>query len=284
MSSENKSTQETTTTITLTAQDITEARENLADKIKFEHLTANRSNFIEWKKNTTRAIKALIGIKNYWDETLPITTYIDRKRDGLAASIINNTIHNTLKNVTDDADSAYDAMNYLQNHFRKGGRTTQFSLFNRLMHLRLDLNKTEMITHMSHVDAIVSELESTGFVWSSESVRGLFYQIVMPPDMTKEINKELDNKYDKRDPTYKLKDIKSAIQIYLAREKTASETITISNLSTQLEAMAFNSNNQERPNQSRQFTPNRSFQSAQHTPTQYRSNEMDERSTCMVEK
>ncbi|EGF99183.1 uncharacterized protein MELLADRAFT_68774 [Melampsora larici-populina 98AG31] len=155
----------------ITAQDITEAKENLGDEIKFESLTTNGSNFIEWKKNTARAIKALLGIKNYWEERLPVLTYIDRKRDGLAMSVINNTIHNTLKNVTDDADSAYDAMDALQNHFRRGGRTAQFSLFNRLMNLRLDLNETEMINHMSKVDSLVSEIESTGFIWNSESIR-----------------------------------------------------------------------------------------------------------------
>lgn len=226
--------------VELTAQDITEAKENLSNEIKFDHLTSNGSNFTEWKKNTARAIKALIGIKHYWDDRLPILNYLERKRDGLAASVINNTIHVTLKNVTDDADSAYDAMEALQNHFRKGGRTAQFSLFNRLVNLRLDLNETEMISHMSKVDAIVSEMESTGFAWNADSIKGLFYQIVMPADMTKEINKDLDSRYDKTSPNYKLKDIKSAIQIHLTREKTASETITINNLSTPMEFMSIN--------------------------------------------
>ncbi|EGG05383.1 uncharacterized protein MELLADRAFT_107661 [Melampsora larici-populina 98AG31] len=251
MSTESKS---QSTNNTLTAQDILEARENLSDEIKFDHLSTNGSNFIDWKKNTARAIKALIGIKNYWDEKLPVSNYLDRKRDALAASVINNTIHATLKNVTDDADSAYEAMEALQNHFRKGGRTAQFSLFNRLINLRLDLNETEMINHMSKVDVIVAEIESTGFIWNSDSIKGLFYQIVMPPEMTKEINKDLDNKYDKSNPNYKLKDVKSAIQIYLARERTATETITINNISTQMQMMAVNST-------PRSFTP-----SSQSTP------------------
>ncbi|EGG02991.1 uncharacterized protein MELLADRAFT_90593 [Melampsora larici-populina 98AG31] len=262
--SKSKSTEESTTSsttnkanITLTAQDITEAKENLGNEIKFDHLTTSGSNFVEWKKNTARAIKALIGIKNYWDEELPVLSYLDQKRDGLATSVINNTIHMNLKNVTDDSDTAYEAMKALQNHFRKGGRTAQFALFTRLMNLRLDLQETEMISHMSTVDSIVSKIESTGFVWNSESVKGLFYQIVMPPEMTKEINKDLDNKYNKTNPNYKLKDIKSAIQIYLARERTASETIIISNLSTQMETMSMNTTPRNQIH-SRQFTPNRS--------------------------
>ncbi|EGG04086.1 uncharacterized protein MELLADRAFT_108699 [Melampsora larici-populina 98AG31] len=75
--------------------------------------------------------------------------------------------------------------------------------------------------------------------------------------MTKEINKDLDNKYDKNNPNYKLKDIKSAIQIYLARERTASETIVINNLSTQMETMSM-STTPRSFNQTRQFTPARS--------------------------
>ncbi|EGF98633.1 uncharacterized protein MELLADRAFT_113384 [Melampsora larici-populina 98AG31] len=239
MSTKQKTSNEQSNTpvFTLTAADITKAKENLGDETQYKHLLENGSNFIEWKKNTTRALKALIGIKNYWDNPLPVSNYIERKRDGLAMSVINKTIHQTLKVVTDDANTANNAMDSLQNHFRKGGRTAQFSLFDKLIHLRLNLNESEMITHMSNIDAIISEIESTGFTWTSDSVKGLFYQIHMPAEMTKEINKELDNKYDKKSPNFKLKDVKAAIQIYLAREKTASETITISNLSTQVETI-----------------------------------------------
>ncbi|EGG04442.1 uncharacterized protein MELLADRAFT_64877 [Melampsora larici-populina 98AG31] len=97
-----------------------------------------------------------------------------------------------------------------------------------------------MLAHISQIDSIVSELESTGFTWTSDSIRGLLYQLHMPADMTKEINKELDGKFDESHLNFKLDDIKSAIQIHLAREKTASETITINVLSTNFEAMAMN--------------------------------------------
>lgn len=176
----------------LTSEDLTETKENISTETKFEKLTSSGSNFVEWKKNTARAIKALIGIKHYWDEPLPVNTYLERKRDGIATSVINNTIHNTLKDVTNDADTAYEAMDLLQVHFSKGGRTTQFSLFSKVIHMRLDLQETKMISHMSKIDAIMSELESTGFTWSSDSVKGLLYQLHMPAEMTKEINKELD--------------------------------------------------------------------------------------------
>lgn len=197
----------------LTSEDLAEAKENITTETKFDRLTANGSNFVEWKKNTAQAIKALIGIKHYWDDPLPVTTYLERKRDGIATSVINNTIHNTLKDVTDDADTAYDAMKLLQAHFSKGGRTSQFALFSKMIHLRLDLHETKMISHMSRIDVIMSELESTGFTWSSDSVKGLLYQLHMPAEMTKEINKELDNFTHKKSPNYDLKEIKSAIQM-----------------------------------------------------------------------
>lgn len=50
------STEQKLPTVTLTAQDITEARENLGDETKFDHLLANGTNFMDWKKNTARAI------------------------------------------------------------------------------------------------------------------------------------------------------------------------------------------------------------------------------------
>ncbi|EGF96937.1 uncharacterized protein MELLADRAFT_114724 [Melampsora larici-populina 98AG31] len=126
-------------------------------------------------------------------------------------------------------------------------------------------NETEMIAHMSKVDSLVYEIQSTGFVWNADSIRGLFYQIAMPPEMTKEINKDLDSKYDSKNPNYKLDDIKSAIQIYLTREKTASETIVISNLSTQVDAMSVGT----RP---RQSTPLRT-PTPRHQPSQQRFNQ-----------
>lgn len=221
-------------------EEINQATKVMANVTTFPPLSDDGSNFVQWKKNTARAMKELVSIKNYWDTRQPLTTYVDRARDRLANMVISKTIHNDLKDVTDDSDSAYDAMIALQRHFRRGGRTNQFSLFNRLIHLGLDLNETEMITHMSTIDAIVSELESTGFTWSSESVRGLLYQLHMPAEMTKEINKELDAKFDDNSANFNINDVKGAIQMYLAREKTATETINISNLTTSVDRMSIN--------------------------------------------
>lgn len=132
-------------------------------------------------------------------------------------------------------------MKKLQIHFSKGGRTPQFSLFNKLVHLQLDLNEIEMITHMSNIDAIFSELESTGFKWTSDSIKGLFYQLHQAGEMTREINKDLDGKFNENDVNFSLNDIKQAIQIHLTREKTASETITISSLNTAMKDVTINS-------------------------------------------
>lgn len=221
-------------------QEIDRASKKLLNYTTFTHLEKDGSNFIAWKKNTSRAMKALLNIKDFWDAGLPVITYVDTERDKLAAAIIANTIHEDLKNVTDDADTAVDAMRALQKHFQRGGRTNQFSLFAKLMNLRLDLTETEMLAHMTSIDAIVAELESTGFTWTSESVRGLLYQLHMPSGMTKEINKDLDQKFAESNPNFSLEDVKSAIQIHLAREKTASETISINSLSTGFEAMSVN--------------------------------------------
>lgn len=70
-------------------------------------------------------------------------------------------------------------MRALQKHFTRGGRTNQFFLFARMINLRLDLNETEMLAHMANIDSLVSELESTGFTWTSESklVNNKFYSL-----------------------------------------------------------------------------------------------------------
>lgn len=93
---------------------------------------------------------------------------------------------------------------------------------------------------MASIDAIAAELESTGFAWTSDNVRGLLYQLRMPAEMTKEINKDLDNCFSESRPNFDLQDVKAAIQIHLARERTASETISINNLGSSIEAFAFN--------------------------------------------
>lgn len=115
----------------------------------------------------------------------------------------------------------------------------QFALFSRLVNHQLDLNETDILTHMASIDSVVSELESTGSSWTSDTIRGLFYQLRMPVEMTKEINKYLDNTFDDKKPSYKLLDIKAAIQAHIAREKTTSETISINSLMSSVEALAF---------------------------------------------
>lgn len=169
--------------------------------------------------------------------------------------VISRSIHNSLKDVTDNSRTAHEAMKKLQSHFSKGGRTHQFSLFKRMIHLKLDLQETEMITHISAIDAIFSELESTGFTWNSDSIKGLFYQVHMPAEMKREINKELDAKFDENNVNFGLNDIKNAIQIYLSQEKTASETVTISSLNTRLDCMSM---------KSRMSTPKRFFPQNHH--------------------
>lgn len=212
-------------------------------------------------------MKALLNIRDVWDIALPVSTYVDVERDKLAAAVISNTIHEDLKNVTDDADTAVDAMRALQKHFQRGGRTNQFSLFARLMTLRLDLSESEMLTHMSAIDLIVAELDSTGFTWTSESIRGLLYQLHMPADMTKEINKDLDHKFDDSSPKFKLEDIKSAIQIHLACEKTTTATISINSLSTNIEALLLG----RHPSQRRGFPSSSSFSASPRTSQLHRA-------------
>lgn len=131
--------------------------------VKFEPLAENGSNFVDWRKNANWEMFELFSIENYWDSPQPSQSYISLARNKIASMVISRSIHNNLKDVTDQSRLAHDAMRKLQIHFSKGGRTHQFSLFNKLINLRLDLQETEMITHMSAIDAIFSELESTGF-------------------------------------------------------------------------------------------------------------------------
>lgn len=236
------------------SQAIDRAYKRLPTALNFTHLAKDGSNFVLWKRNTARAMKGLLNIIDFWDNPLRVETLIEQDRDGLASAVILNTIHEDLKDLTDSAKTSYDSMKALQRHFQRGGRTNQFSLFTRLINLRLDIDEEGMLAHISQIDSIVSELESTGFTWTSDSIRGLLYQLHMPADMTKEINKELDGKFDEAHPNFKLDDIKSAIQIHLAREKTASETITINALSTNFEAMAMNRTPQARRNFNQNLT------------------------------
>lgn len=174
----------------------------------------------------------ILSVKDYWESTPTLDLYVNLARSRIALMVNSQSINNSPKDVTEKSKSAPDAMRKLQLHFSQGGRTHQFSLFKQLVHMRLEIKETEMITHMANIKAIILELESTGFKWNRNSIKGLFYQLHMPAEMTHEINKEINAKYDEKDVNFKLNDIKGAIQIYLSREKTPSETITISSLNT----------------------------------------------------
>lgn len=59
-------------------QEIDRANKKLMININFTHLAKDGSNFVEWKKNTSRAMKSLLSIKEYWDVPLPLTPYVHR--------------------------------------------------------------------------------------------------------------------------------------------------------------------------------------------------------------
>ncbi|EGG08924.1 uncharacterized protein MELLADRAFT_104671 [Melampsora larici-populina 98AG31] len=56
-------------------QEINRANKNLANNINFTNLSKDGSNFIVWKNNASRAMKALLSIKDYWESAKPILTY-----------------------------------------------------------------------------------------------------------------------------------------------------------------------------------------------------------------
>lgn len=101
----------------------------------------------------------MLLMNNFWDSQQSLISYIDLTRDKLANTVISTTIHKDLKNVTDDTNSAYEAMMTLQRHFCRGGRTNQFALFSRLVNHQLDFHETDIITHIASIGLIVLELE-----------------------------------------------------------------------------------------------------------------------------
>lgn len=86
--------------------EIDQATKHLSTYTKFSTLEKDGSNFIEWKKNTSRAMKSMLRINNFWDTPQSLISYIDLIRDKLANAVISNTIHEDLKNVTDETNNA----------------------------------------------------------------------------------------------------------------------------------------------------------------------------------
>lgn len=54
--------------------EIDHASKNLGNHTKFPCLEKDGSNFIEWKKNTGRAMKAMLRIPNFWDSSQPLSS------------------------------------------------------------------------------------------------------------------------------------------------------------------------------------------------------------------
>ncbi|KAH9820167.1 hypothetical protein DFH28DRAFT_1218655 [Melampsora americana] len=207
----------------------------------FRHLAKDGSNLVQWQDDVERTIYLTTGVRRFWETKKPILeSRLDEEKNRAAMIILETTIDESLRQVTKKEDYALDALQALKQNFQKGGRTAQFALFQKLMSLRFDPNETDVLAHTSKINGIYSELKSTGFNLSDDSFKGLLYQLHMPPEMTKEVNKELDSLFKSKAGIFTAVEIRDALQMHVAREKTASETISISNLQTHMNDLSIN--------------------------------------------
>ncbi|KAH9806877.1 hypothetical protein DFH28DRAFT_918749, partial [Melampsora americana] len=239
---------------------------NLGEMTKtFNHLAKDGSNLVQWQDDIERTIYLVTGVRRFLETTKPaFATRLDNEKNTAAMIIIETTIHESLRPVSRKEDYALDAVKAIKQHFQKGGRTAQFALFQRLVSLRFDPHESDVLSHTTKINSILSELNSTGFKLSNDSFAGFLYQLHMPPEMTKEINRELDAMFKSKSGEFTAVKIRDALQMHVAREKIASETVLISNLQTAMHDLSVKA--VSTPNQKARPRLNTPFFTARSSP------------------
>lgn len=244
---------------------------NLGEMTKtFNHLAKDGSNLVQWQDDIKRTIYLVTGVRRFLETTKPtFATRLDDEKNTAAMIIIETTIHESLRPVLRKEDYALDAVKAIKQHFQKGGRTAQFALFQRLVSLRFDPHESDVLSHTTKINSILSELNSTGFKLSNDSFAGFLYQLHMPPEMTKEVDRELDAVFKSKSGEFTAVEIRDALQMHVAREKITSETVSISNLQTAMHDLSVNAvltpNQKARPRMNTPFFTARSSMTAPRT-------------------
>ncbi|KAH9808147.1 hypothetical protein DFH28DRAFT_841504, partial [Melampsora americana] len=189
---------------------------NLAQMTTFKHLAKDGSNMVQWQDNVERTIYLVTGVRRFWETTKPMfTTRLENKRNTAAMIIIETTIDESLRPVTRNQDHALDAMRVLKQHFQKGGRTAQFALFQKLVSVRYDPHESDVLSHTTKINNIFSKLKATGFKLSEDSLKGFLYQLHMPLDMTKDVNRELDAIFKLKNEEITATEIRDTLQMHV---------------------------------------------------------------------
>ncbi|EGG02818.1 uncharacterized protein MELLADRAFT_109890 [Melampsora larici-populina 98AG31] len=189
---------------------------NLAQMTTFKHLAKDGSNMVQWQDDVERTIYLITGAQRFWESTKPMfATRLDNEENTAAMIVIETTIDESLRPVTRNQDHALDALKVLKQHFQKGGRTAQFALFQKLVSLRYDPHESDVLSHTTKINSILSELNSTGFKLSDDSLKGFLYQLHMPPEMTKGVNRELDAVFKSKSGEFTAAEICDTIQMHL---------------------------------------------------------------------
>lgn len=196
---------------TLTKRD-KDALSELKDQIKtlalflnFPELSKDGSNFLYWCDETARASIMTKGMSDFWDSPFPyFENQLGCERNRGVIIVVDWTINNLQRKLLKACDKAEAIMQSIKSHFRKGGRTTQFSLFHKLITIRTAPHEEDILNHTLKIDVIIADLKASGFQLNQKSVTGLVYHLNLPTKITKAVNKELDSQFEGKNGLYTL--------------------------------------------------------------------------------
>lgn len=214
-----------------TIQSLTLKHDNVVKFIgSLEKLELDGSNLSQWKLRTARAVYNMTGVTDYWtcdktDPDSPVKMLIDK----CAGRVIEETIHEDLKDTITNTVYAHDAMDIITEQFRPGGRTSQFSIFRSLIYCTFDPSTTELMTHVQGIHRDLDRLESEGFKWTRDYIQGMMYQLGAPlsGDFGMDtVNSNLDARFRSDLSPFTSAEVRAVMQLVITNRKTAIESET----------------------------------------------------------
>lgn len=214
-----------------TIQSLTSKHDNVVKFINgLEKLELDGSNLSRWKLRTARAVYNMTGVSDYWtcEKPDPDSTF-EMLIDRCAGRVIEETIHEDLKDIITNTVYAHDAMSIITKQFRRGGRTSQFAIFRSLIYRTFDPLKTELMTHVQGIHKDLDRLESEGFKWTRDYFQGMLYQLGAPlsGDFGMDVvNNNLDARFRSDPSPFTSSEIRAVIQSAITNRRTALESET----------------------------------------------------------
>lgn len=141
--------------------------------------------------------------------------------------MIYSTIHEDIKDIISKTTLAHEAMNAIEAHFSHAGRSSQVATFINRIKQKFDSSQTSLLEHVADVTKDMNKLKSQGFVFTEDSIKGMFVQLGAPSEgpykIMEDLNNRLDAKYRDNPGTISSTLVQLTMQNLLINRTTAIE-------------------------------------------------------------